>query len=334
MNNIDIRNLQTDIMLRENTIPELIETHISWVILTEVYAYKIKKPIKYSFLDYDDLTRRKYYCEQEVQLNRRLTDGIYLGVIPVFGKKSVQSFHHIHNSEIVDYAVKMKRINASRQMNLMLEENRISPRIIRSLAEMVAHFHQKANIVFPKFQPEAQIQLYNDISTVKDYLHNTLGRPVSNIIDRSIQFAETFVFEHEYLFKERIEYGFIRDVHGDLYSKNIFICEEPIIFDCIDFNHSFRQIDVLNEIAFFCMDLDAYDKKDLSSMFLNDYLKLFPVIGKHEDELLFNYYKSYRANVRAKVNALRASQSVDHETVGKWVSEADRYVRLMNTYVE
>ncbi|MEO9851380.1 MAG: hypothetical protein ABJE80_01815 [Reichenbachiella sp.] len=310
----------------------LIETHISWVLITDQYAYKIKKPIKYSFLDYSTLDLRKFYCERELELNKRLTHDMYLGVAPV-SEKGDEVFVDESAGTVIDYAVKMEKQDLSRQMNVLLEKNEVSHSDMITIAATVSLFHSNAQICRPQFSAEYFKEKFNDILSVGDYLVDNLGASAGRILERAVDFANCFVDKNERIFQNRIEHGFVRDLHGDLHSKNIFLYDEPVIFDCIDFNDSFRRIDVLDEIAFFCMDLDAYYKGDLVAIFLNNYLDMFPAISNQNEENLFTYYKCYRANVRTKVNGLRAQQASDDHEKNKWLSEAERYLRLMNGYV-
>lgn len=311
---------------------ELIETHISWVITTDQWAYKIKKPIKYSFLDYSTLGLRKFYCERELELNKRLTHDMYLEVVAVTQTED-GVLVDTPKGTVIDYAVKMIKQNASLQMNRLLESNKVHHADMVTLAASIALFHSNAQICKPSFSIEEVKEKFNDILTVKAFLVENLGVSAGRILERAVDLASRFVDQNEPIFQKRIRQGFVRDLHGDLHSKNIFLYEDPVIFDCIDFNDRFRQIDVLDEIAFFCMDLDAHHKGDLVAVFLDNYLNLFPAISEQREEDLMTYYKCYRSNVRTKVNALRAQQAKTSNEKNIWLEEVQQYLRLMNGYV-
>ncbi|MEZ4848718.1 MAG: hypothetical protein R3B93_08890 [Bacteroidia bacterium] len=279
---------------------QLIETHISWVILSEEYAIKIKKPMKYSFLDFSTLEKRRQICEKELMLNRRLTD-IYLNVLAITEKDGCYFLGE--EGQVLDYALQMKKLEASRKMDELIRGNHIRSEDISMLAEEIARFHQNATVIKTPFDKADFQTAFNDLQTISDWVLKRLGEKYAQLIERAIHYSDKFIKKHEQLFSERITQGYIRDVHGDLHAKNIFIYQKPIIFDCIEFNDKFRQIDVINEVAFFCMDLESFGKWEMSEAFMKQYLDLFPCIGKKEEEQLFIYYKSYRANVRAKVNA-------------------------------
>ena len=309
---------------------QLVETHISWVILSEEYAFKIKKPMKYSFLDFSTLEKRRQVCEKELMLNRRLTD-IYLNVLAITEKDGCYFLGE--GGQVLDYALQMKKLEASRKMDELIRGNHIRSEDISMLAEEIARFHQYATVIKTPFDKADFQAAFNDLQTISDWVLKRLGEKYAQLIERAIHYSDKFIKKHEQLFSERITQGYIRDVHGDLHAKNIFIYQKPIIFDCIEFNDKFRQIDVINEVAFFCMDLESFGKWEMSETFMKQYLDLFPCIGKKEEEQLFIYYKSYRANVRAKVNALRAMQAEDEQTSKRYEEEVMKYLKLMDRYM-
>ena len=310
---------------------KLIETHISWVVLTKKFAFKIKKEMQYSFLDFSSITKRKYYCEQELLLNSRLSD-IYLDVLPI--KQTVNKlFIGEGKSQVIGYAVRMKKLQLAKQMHHLLERKQVSELQINVLAKKIALFHRHTDIIYNPFNESQAKTEFNDILTVKDWVKINLTNSYADLIEKAVMSSNTFLDQNKKFLKDRIKSGFWRDGHGDLHSKNIFLYRDPIIFDCIEFNDAFRQIDVLNEVAFFCMDLEAFQRNDLSEQFMKTYLELFPCMNSENEEKLFVYYKCYRANVRAKVNALRAMQSVDKIEIKKFSIEIKKYLKLMGYYM-
>jgi uncharacterized protein len=311
--------------------PQLVETHISWVILCDTIAYKIKKPIKYSFLDFSSLQKRKYYCEREVDLNKRLTKDIYIDVQAV---KEISGDFFIDTDEatIIDYAVRMRRLDREKQMDVLLQKNDVTPTAIKDLAEKIAIFHKSTNIIYEKDILDVQ-KKFSDLEDEKDYLQEHLINS-STIINEAIDASNSFTKKNSGLIANRLKAGFFRDCHGDLHSRNIFLLPDPQPFDCIEFNDDFRQIDVLNEVAFLCMDLDAFNRHDLSELFFNTYNSLFPAHRSEEDYHVFIYYKSYRSNIRAKVNSLRARSAKNDTERSTALKEADKYLLLMHSYIK
>ena len=313
-------------------IPELVETHISWVFLGDSFVYKIKKPIHYSFLDFSTIEKRKYYCEREIELNRRLTDDMYIDVQPVVENKGIFSIGN-GKGAVLDHAVKMRKLDGDKQMNKLLQKDKVTKTDIQNLAVKIASFHTNTDIIYDKDIFDIH-QKFIDLSSEKDYLQDKLEMNSSYMIDRAIEVSGEFNEKNKELLAGRLHAGFYRDGHGDLHSRNIFLLPDPLPFDCIEFNDDFRQIDVLNEIAFLCMDLDAYERSDLSDLFLDRYNNLFPSIKTEEENKLFIYYKSYRANIRAKVNSLRSRDARGDTEKNSILSEVSKYLLLMNHYIE
>lgn len=308
------------------------ETHISWVILSKKYAFKIKRPVKLSFLDFSTLAKRKKYCERELQLNQRFSH-IYLKVLPVYKNYHGWVIGH-SEGKAVDYTVQMKRLLVSKRMDNVLKSRNVRRDDIVALAKMIASFHAKAEVVDAPFRLPLARSAFNDIRTTIGLCRSHLGNDYAAIIESSINWSTAFLKAYAPRIEERVKEGFNRDVHGDLHSGNIFLYRKPILFDCIEFDDAYRRIDVINEIAFFCMDLDAHDKHGLAKLFLKEYQRRFTCFLKSDDKQLFLYYKCYRANVRAKVHALGIKQAHEtgsyHEHIKAWKS----YVNLMQSYMK
>jgi len=307
---------------------ELKETHISQVFLAGEFVYKIKKPVKFSFLDFSTLENRKKFCELEIELNSRLSPQLYLGVVPVADRDGVIGFES--TGKLVEYAVKMNRLPSENQMDLLLKENKVSENQIIELAEIIAEFHSRIPIVKDKkfFSPEHVQSLFNDISTVRDVVEEETGK--GEDIDHLIECSNAFIEKNSSLLRERQEKGFIKECHADLHSGNIFLMEKPVVFDCVEFNDEFRFTDTGADVAFMAMDLDAFDRSDFAEKFIQSYVE------KSSDEQILNllqFYKCYRANVRAKVAGLRLMQGLGDEKDAV-LDELNRYLALALQYSE
>lgn len=312
---------------------QLAETHISWVILTRYFAFKIKKPVLFSFLDFSTPEKRRYFCERELQLNSRLAKDVYLRMLPVKKHESKISIGG-RAGKIIDYAVQMKRLRQSLAMDKLLEAGKVKAHDVIAIAEMLAPFHRQSEVIRTPFDCGKLQALFNDIGSVTKFIETNICHSGSKIIQKAIEASDAFLLRHRAAFQQRTKDGFIRDCHGDLHSGNIFLYKKPVIFDCLEFNDAFRQIDVLNEIAFFCMDLEDYRRNDLSELFIRRYNKLFPVVRNESDEALFRYYKLYRANIRTKVNALKAMQAANEVKLKKRTAYAIGYLKLMKKYLK
>lgn len=329
---------QIDLLLQQGEFPhsdqptELISTHISWVFLTDQWAYKIKKPVHFSFLDFSTLDKRKYFAEQEYTLNRRLAPHVYLAVLPIRQKANTLQIGGTEG-QIVDYALKMRRLDTQKQMNVLLDNHQVGVVDLTALVDQLVAFHRSAEKLRGIVDLQQWQQTFNDLAQIQQATKEWGMPKVARIIDRGIQFSDRFLERLGHRFQQREEEGWIIDGHGDLHAKNIFLTNPPVIFDCIEFSDELRQLDVLNELAFFCMDMDAYQRPDLGRLFLQFYLQHIPCMPHPEDRLIFDYFKLYRANVRLKVNGLQGLQSPDEADSHPGKEQVSKYAALFATYL-
>ena len=329
---------QIDKLISDGVFPsspkerKLVETHISWVILCDQYVYKIKKPMHYSFLDFSTIELRKHFCERELELNRRFTENVYLEVLPIHETNNRYRIGG-EKGKIIDYALKMRKLDTKKQMDVLVAKNEVSEANIEKLAERIAEFHIRATIIYENAVLDIKDK-FNDIGKEKEFIAQNLNPDYGHLLEWAIKASNSFLDTYEKLLRERLDAGFFRDVHGDLHTRNIFLLPEPLPFDCIEFNDAYRQIDILNEVAFLCMDLDALGRTDLSDLFIEHYNRHFTAMGNEADRKLFVYYKSYRANIRAKVNSLRARSADNKGDKAKALAEVKKYIGLMNGYLE
>lgn len=321
---------QIDLLCKSMQPCKLVETHISWVLLTPCFAFKVKKPVAFSFINTISLEARKEYCEKEIFLNTRLTDDVYIGVVTIrdsgYGLMLGEG-----EGDVIDYAVKMHRLPENKRMDRLLSQDEVTNTDIIRLARKIAGFHQRAEIIYPRNITRLQAE-FNDIRNYADLLNNLVGAPFNSRLDAAIRIADRFFSVTVPRISKRVAEGFFRDGHGDLHTGNIFLLPAPEPFDCIEFNDSLRYIDVLNDIAFTCMDLDAKGRQDLSDLFVNTYQNVFPVILDAMDEQLFIYYKAYRANIRAKITCVSA-QAVNAQENRDMLRQSAHYFMLMEEYL-
>ena len=284
----------------------LIETHISWVILTGTFAYKLKKPIRYDFLDYSTLTLREFFCREELRLNRRFAPHLYLEVAPITGTPEAPEVGG--TGKPFEFAVKMRQFSQDALLSHLIENGKLRPGHIDQLAAEVADFHSKADTAPPGSPfgtPEAILGPARD--NFQTLLACKLPDGHESEIRRLSDWTETEFRRLVGRFKNRRETGAVRECHGDLHLRNMLLEENGTVtlFDGIEFNESFRWIDVINEIAFCTMDLEDRGRPDLAHRLLNAYLEL---TGDYGGLGVARFYTVYRAMVRAKVAALRLRQ--------------------------
>ncbi len=302
------KNQVLDIVARQafpgqGTDARLVETHISWVILTPEYAFKIKKPVKFDFLDFSTVTLRQQFCEAEVQLNQRLAPSTYLGVLQVGWKKGQWQVGG-ELDEVHDFAVWMRRENDARQLDRLLRKAEVKPDDLKKLAHQLAVFHKKQTLPHPDFKTESLVEDFADLFHHEKKLVEVLGETTAKVLAAMREEMPRFVELHAERLLARAKGGFWVDGHGDLHSRNIFLTDPPVVFDCIEFDPHLRRLDVLNELAFLCMDFDFFGRPDLADALLRFYQLEHPCITVPEDEALFLFFKAYRANVRLKVTLL------------------------------
>lgn len=308
---------------------EVIETHISWVLLTGLYAYKIKKPVNFGFLDFSTLEKRHFYCQEEVRLNSRLARQLYVEVVAITCLDDRPELNG--QGKAVEYAVKMVQFPQAAQLDC-LSAGDLDHRLIEKLADKVANFHLSADPAVSDTVFGGVVQVEKTVLENFSHLRNAL-RDLSTLplIDRLETWTKTQVQALADLIAERKNRGFVRECHGDMHLRNIAVWHDDIlIFDCIEFNKDLYFIDVISEIAFLVMDLEARGKGGLAHGFLNRYIE---ITGDHEGLKLLRFYKVYRALVRAKVDILRTGQerpgSIEYrETFNDFVN----YVMLAEQY--
>ncbi|HYB19572.1 MAG TPA: AAA family ATPase [Thermodesulfobacteriota bacterium] len=309
---------------------DLVQTHISVIFLTGQRVYKIKKPVNFGFLDFTTLEKRKFYSQQEVDLNRRLSPEIYLGVVEIRDHQG-RIFIGEGPGEIIEYAVLMKQLPSDCTMDRWLARGAVTPEMIEKIAAKIALFHSQA-------AANPEIAAFGEIETVRVNIEENftqtekyVGQALSAEAYREIQENNRrFMENHLFLFRKRVAEGKIRDCHGDLHLQHICLGEEILIFDCIEFNQRFRYSDVAADIAFLLMDLDSHGEPMLSADLASAYLK---DSQDWQIFLLLNFYKSYRAYIRAKVTCFRLDDPVI-STAEKTLAleEAKRYFQLSQYY--
>jgi hypothetical protein len=283
---------------------QLIETHISWVLLAGDHAYKIKKALDLGFLDYTALDARRFCCDEEIRLNRRTAPALYLDAVPIGGSTDAPEFGA---QPAIEYAVRMRRFPSARLMDRRLARGKVTAQHIDRLAAAIASFHAGAPVV------EAASAFGTAASVQGAVLENfeQLRRHLAGEADRKEIAALAAAAEAEHaarasMFETRRAQGWVRECHGDLHLGNIvLIGDEPVPFDCIEFNPSLRWIDVMSEIAFTVMDLLHRNHPAFGWRLLNACLE---ASGDYAGVAVLRYYLAYRAAVRAKVSAIRADQ--------------------------
>jgi len=307
---------------------EHIETHISHVLLAGNYAYKLKKPLNLGFLDFSTLEKRRFFCEEELRLNSRLAPNIYLGVVPIRG--SLERPQIQGEGEVLEYAVKMRRFG----QDDLLTTLPVTPSLADRIAERVADFHARIPAAAQASEygtPEAVL-----VPMLENFEHSRTRFQDKSALAR-LQSLERWTHERRdalwQVLERRKREGRIRECHGDMHRGNIaLVGGKLIIFDGIEFNPDLRWIDTMSELAFLVMDLEEAGEGDQARRLLNRYLE---ISGDYEGLLVLDFYKAYRAMVRAKVTAIRLGQEdLDPEEAVRDRDDHERYVALAESYAK
>ncbi len=283
-------------VLKEKYGMRLLQTHISWVLLDGSHAFKVKKPVRYSFVDYSSLNKRKRFCEKENEINTLLSPDLYLGVVSI--RSEGGSVYLNRKGEIVEYAVKMTELPQSARMDNLIESGGVEERHIGRIASLLAEFHQKTPTAPKKYGSTRVIRenfasVFETRDTVEKYLH--YGQKLDAIENK----VDAFIREKGELFAKRTEEKRIKRCHGDVRTKNVFIHKDKIyIFDAIEFSKKIANCDVCAEIAFLAMDLTVYGKKKWADILVEKYIRFS---GDEGIVQLIDFYMCYRALVESLV---------------------------------
>lgn len=311
-------------------VVELIQTHISYVFIAGDIVYKVKKPVDFGFLDFTSLDKRKFYCDEELRLNKRLAPSIYLDVVPI-SQDSTNNIILGQGETVIDYAVRMKKLPLDKMLKTLLADGRADGKVMDAVANKIAAFHKVA-------ETGGRIDEMGGIATIRhnheenftqtrNYINITIPEYQYNFIK---DYVENFLTDKKSLLEKRVADCKIRDCHGDLHLEHICIADAIIIFDCIEFNERFRFGDVAAEVAFLTMDLDYNGYLEQAESFVKFYLKYS---NDTDMIMLLNFYRCYYAYVRGKVTSFRLDQKdLPANERSQIVKTAKRYFDLAYTY--
>ncbi|MEJ2603468.1 MAG: AAA family ATPase [Gammaproteobacteria bacterium] len=299
--------------------PVLVETHISWVVLTGEIAYKIKKPVAMEFLDFSTLEARRHYCREEVRLNRRLAPELYLGVVeirdsadgPVIGGTGA-------DGPVIEYAVRMRQFDQRRLASRMAAEGRLTPALCREMGRTIARFHNGLEPLAPPADEDSRAPgtpgaIFAAARQNFEQIDATLPAREDRSVLRQLEEAAVGDFERlERRMWHRLEGGYVRECHGDLHLGNIVLADDRVLpFDCIEFNPTFRLVDIQCEIGFVVMDLESRELPGEANRVLNTWLEH---TGDYAGLRLHVFYDVYLALVRAKISLFSAVAAAGNGT--------------------
>jgi aminoglycoside phosphotransferase family enzyme len=304
----------------------VLETHMSWVFLTDRHAYKLKKPVRYEFLDFSTIEARRQNCEREVELNRRLAADVYYAAVPLTlgsgGKLNVGG-----GGPIVDWLVKMRRLPAHRMLDAAIRANTVGPEDIRRLSRVLADFYRG---LVPIALDAAEYR-YRFEKNIRDN-QAELGKPhyelPGPLVQRLAAAQRSFIHKRGDLLERRARESKIVEGHGDLRPEHICLTAEPKIIDCLEFNREFRLVDPADELAYLSMECERLGAGAIGNEILRQYLA---AAGDTVPDELARFYKTFRACLRAKI-AIWHIADHDVRDTEKWRARANDYLRLAESY--
>ncbi len=281
---------------------DLVETHISWVLLVGDFAYKIKKPVNLGFVDFSTPSRRAWFCAEELRLNRRLSPNLYLAVVPIHGPIEQASFHGA--GPVIEMALKMRRFPQAALLPAAMERGEVSPAAFDGLAERLAAFHARAAVAGPGDSWGDPPSVCAPAFANLEVLERQQANPA--IVDKLRTWTAAEAVRLEPLFRRRKAEERVRECHGDLHLGNmVFVGARIEVFDCLEFSAELRWIDVISDLSFAVMDLQLRNRTRPADRLLGGWLERS---GDYPGLELWTWYRVYRALVRAKVMALRLAQ--------------------------
>ena len=305
---------------------ELLQTHISYVVLTGEFAYKVKKPVDFGFLNFTTLDRRKFCTEEELRLNQRGAADLYLEVLPI--TLTEQGYGLSGEGEAVEYALKMKQFPQDTLLPQLFDRGELTPELVVLLAKEIAAFHGK-------LVTDDRIRSFGSVEGIRaafdenyEQTQGFIGGPQTQVqFDETKALTDRFFADRAELLARRVQGNFVRECHGDLHLGNICYWNDRFyLFDCIEFNEPFRNVDVMYDIAYIVMDLQVRNRPDLSSLFLNTYIEQ---TGDYEGLQVLPLYVSRQSYVRAKVTSfMLGDPNIPQSKKDEASATAAQYYRL------
>ena len=317
-----------EVYAEPTTRVEALETHMSWVFLTDQHAYKLKKPVRHAFLDFSTLAARKTHCNEELRLNRRLAPDVYLDVVALTADASGR-LALAGDGAPVEWLVKMRRLPRDRMLDAALSRGAVRDEKIAALAEVLSAFYGSLAPIGMSLA-EYRDRLARDVEACRAELRSPAHELASELFEGTAEGLCGFIARESGLLEARLQAGRIVEGHGDLRPEHVCLLERPVVIDCLEFNREFRVLDVADELAYLAMECARLGAPSTGE-------KIFTACCERMSDRvpprLFHFYCAYRALVRAKIAAWH-SKDVPVTDVGKWHTRTRQYLALAATSVQ
>jgi len=306
---------------------EAIETHMSWVFLTDAHAYKLKKPVRYDYLDFSTLEARRIDCDEELRLNRRLAPEVYLAVVPLM--LDANGCLNLQHGQPVEWLVQMRRLPAERMLDSAIRRRAVAEGEVRGLARRLAAFY--AGVApEPISAEDYRRRLAAEIAwNLHELTAPEFGLPAQRV-NRIAEVQSAFLQSHAVLLDERVAQGRIVEGHGDLRAEHVCLMPEPLVIDCLEFRRDFRIVDPLDELGSLVLDCTRLGMPEIGPWLLAAYAE---ASGDRWPAPLLHFYLSCRASLRARL-AIWHLRDDGRQPPEKWVRVAHEYLDLAEGYIE
>lgn len=307
---------------------ETVETHMAWVFLTDRFAYKLKKPVRYDYLDFSTVEARRRDGLEEVRLNRRLAAGVYLGIVPLTWERGGELALD-GDGEVVDWLVKMRRLPSERMLDRAIEDGTATEEDVDRAARLLAGFYRDARPV--EITPaEYRERFRRDLEEIRRELSLFDLRLPAGRLEGVVGALLRFVEERGWKLDRRVEAGRILEAHGDLRPEHVCLTPEPVVIDCLEFNRGFRLLDPADELAFLTLECERLGAAWVGERFVEVYRS---VTGDRPPPDLFRFYQGFRAALRAKLAAWHTRDD-QRRNGAEWLAEAADYLEWGEGYVQ
>lgn len=310
------------------TAIEVVETHMSWVFMTERHVYKLKKPVRYPFLDFSTLAARERDCREEVRLNRRLAPDVYLGVVSLTrGRDDVTRLEG--EGEVLDWLVKMRRLPRERMLKPLIVSGALREDDVRRFMEVLCRFYDQAPA--EPLSPEAYLARYQtDIDTNEQALCTATPPLLPEQIRQVIRAQRAFLADHGDLLVARVAEGRIIEAHGDLRPEHVCLTPEPVFIDCLEFKRDFRLLDPVEELAFLSMECEHLGADWIRNAVFDSYRQC---THDRPPQRLITFYLSFRAALRTRLSVWHARNGKPADEA-KWLRRAGEYLAIAARHAE
>lgn len=297
------------------------ETHMSWVFLTDQYAYKLKKPVRFEFLDFSTVEARQHNCLEEFRLNQRLAKGVYLGVVPI--TSTGDGLLEINGKGFpVDWLVWMRRLPEDHMLSEEIRRNQVNNEQLEVAANLLTNFYmQSLSFVttFPQYKNRIIQEILKDRAELSKSQFNL---PVQKI-NESANALLNFIANNTGIFKDRLQKKRVIEAHGDLKPDHICLLSQPVIIDCLEFNRHLKVMDTAEELAYLFLECELAGAPWVGKVFLNNYMR------RSYDQIpdnLIVFYKSKRALLRARLVIRHLLDPAYNISKSKWVNKCHQYL--------